>query len=75
MFLWGLTLLFVPVGDMGAIYLVSALVLGGAFTAMGVGLLRNPTPAKAMKLFGFSITYLTLLFAAMATDQLVRSGV
>ncbi len=74
-FLWGLTLLFVPVGDMGAIYLVSALVLGGAFTAMGVGLLRNPTPAKAMKLFGFSITYLTLLFAAMATDQLVRSGV
>ena len=28
----------------------------------------------AMILFGFSITYLTLLFAAMAADQLVRSG-
>ncbi len=72
--LWGLTLLFAPIGDMGAIYVVSAVVLGGAFTAMAVGLLRTPTPAKAMKLFGFSITYLTLLFAAMAADQLVRSG-
>jgi heme O synthase-like polyprenyltransferase len=28
----------------------------------------------AMKLFGFSITYLTVLFAAMAADQLVRKG-
>ena len=29
---------------------------------------------KAMRLFGFSITYLVLLFAAMAADQLIRSG-
>jgi heme o synthase len=29
---------------------------------------------SAMRLFGWSITYITLLFAAMAADQLLRSG-
>jgi heme O synthase-like polyprenyltransferase len=27
-----------------------------------------------MSLFGYSITYITVLFGAMAIDQLVRSG-
>jgi len=72
--LWGLTLLFTPVAGMGDLYLVSALVLGGVFTAMAVQLRRNATPAAAMRLFGYSITYITLLFAAIAADQLLRSG-
>ena len=72
--LWALTLLFAPVGDMGAIYTVCAVVLGGLFTAMAISVLRTPTPAKAMGLFGYSITYVTLLFGAMAVDQLWRSG-
>jgi protoheme IX farnesyltransferase len=72
--LWGLTLVFTPVAGMGAIYTGTALVTGAAFCAMGVGLLRDPTPSRAMRLFGFSITYLSLLFAAMAVDELVRSG-
>lgn len=72
--LWALTLVFAAVGGMGALYLVTALVLGAVFTTMAVSVLRTPTAAKAMALFGYSISYLTLLFAAMAADQLVRSG-
>ncbi|MDH3708203.1 MAG: heme o synthase [Acidimicrobiia bacterium] len=72
--LWGLTLLFGPVAEMGAIYTVSAVVLGGIFFWMALQLLRTESAARAMRLFGYSITYITLLFGAMAVDQLVRSG-
>jgi protoheme IX farnesyltransferase len=88
--LWALTVLFSPVAGMGHLYLGSALVLGGIFTWYAVRLLRMPEPgvaltaaggtgevqvrATAMRLFTWSITYITLLFGAMAVDQLVRSG-
>jgi protoheme IX farnesyltransferase len=72
--LWGLTLLFTVVADMGAIYTVSAVVLGAVFFWMSVQVLRTESSQRAMRLFGFSITYITLLFGAMAVDQLVRSG-
>jgi heme o synthase len=71
---WALTLLFAPVADMGAIYVVAALVLGAVFTYQAVRLLGDASYARAMRLFGWSITYVTLLFGAMALDQLVRSG-
>ena len=71
--LWALTLLFSPVAEMGDLYLVSAVVLGAVFVWLTVGLLRKPTTEQAMKVFGYSITYVTLLFAAMAVDQLVRN--
>jgi protoheme IX farnesyltransferase len=74
LFLWGLTLVFGPVADMGAIYLVAATVLGGIFTWLALRLLRSESTADAMRVFGWSITYVTLLFGAMAADQLVRSG-
>lgn len=69
--LWALTLVFGPVADMGAIYLVSALVLGAVFLGYAIQVARNPQPKPAMALFGWSITYLVLLFGAMAVDQLV----
>jgi protoheme IX farnesyltransferase len=72
--LWGVSLAFSPVAGMGALYLAVAIVLGALFTWMAVGVVRHPDPARAMRLFGFSITYLTVLFAAMAVDQLVRTG-
>ena len=72
--LWALTLLFAPVADMGAIYLVAAVVLGAVFTWMAVQLREDSSPKMAMRLFGYSITYVTLLFGAMAVDQLVRFG-
>jgi protoheme IX farnesyltransferase len=72
--LWALTLVFGPVAGMGPLYLVAALLLGGVFTWYAVQLLRDATPNRAMKLFTWSITYISLLFGAMALDQLVRSG-
>ena len=72
--LWALTIVFSPVAGMGHLYLGAALVLGGVFLWLAVRLLRSPTQKDAMRLFGYSITYITLLFGAMAADQLLRSG-
>lgn len=69
--LWGLTLLFAPVADMGVLYTASAVVLGGAYLGLTVDLHRAPSSPKAMRLFHWSITYVTLLFGAMALDQLL----
>ena len=75
--LWAATVLFGAVGSMGPLYGASAIVLGGTFTFLAARLYRDAradraSVAKAMRLFGFSITYLTLLFVAMAADVLVR---
>ena len=72
--LWGLSLLFSPVAGMGHLYLISAIVLGGVFTWLTVKLLRDPTTKRAMQVFTYSITYITLLFGSMAVDQLVRNA-
>ena len=71
--LWGLSILFSPVAGMGHLYLGAAIVLGAIYTWMAVKLRQNPTTKRAMQLFGYSITYVTLLFGAMALDQLVRN--
>jgi protoheme IX farnesyltransferase len=72
--LWFLTLVLAPVGGLGVIYWVAAIALGAVFTGFSIQLLRDPTPKRAMRLFTWSITYITVLFGAMALDQLVRSG-
>jgi len=72
--LWASSLVFTPVADMGRIYLGSAVALGAVFTWLAARLLVDATPRAAMQLFGWSITYITLLFGAMALDQLVRTG-
>jgi len=72
--LWITTLVLVPVAALGWIYGITALVLGALFVGGTVALARNPTPAASMRLFGFSITYVTVLFAAMTLDVLVRYG-
>ena len=73
--LFALTLLFAPVADMGILYVATAVALGGIFTFQTVRLFVDPSPARAMRVFGWSITYVTLLFGAMAVDQLVRTGI
>jgi protoheme IX farnesyltransferase len=65
------SLLLVPVADLGPIYAVAAAVLGGIFIAATVWLSRNPTPANSMRVFAYSITYVTLLFGAMTLDVLL----
>ena len=74
LFLWALTLLFGPVANMGVIYFVAAIVLGAIFTWLAVVLMRTESPKIAMRVFNFSITYVTLLFGAMVVDQLVHWG-
>ena len=68
------TLVLIPVAELGWIYGVSAVVLGAIFLAGTIALGRNPTPAASMRLFGFSITYVTVLFAAMSIDVFVEYG-
>jgi protoheme IX farnesyltransferase len=70
--LWAISLLFGEVAGMGLIYLGSAVVLGAVFLLFAVQLQREHTAARAMRLFSYSISYVTLLFGAMALDQLVR---
>ena len=49
-------------------------MLGAVFTWYAVRLLRDRDTKAAMRVFTWSITYITLLFGAMAVDQLLRSG-
>lgn len=72
--LWALTIAFGPVAGMGAVYMTAAAVCGAVFTGLAVDVLRRPRPAVAMRLFGWSITYVVVLFGAMAADELIRGG-
>jgi protoheme IX farnesyltransferase len=56
---------------MGAIYLGSALVLGAVFVAFALAVRRDPSERTAMRLFSYSITYLTLLFGSIMIDVVV----
>lgn len=74
--LWAASLLVGPVGELGWIYAVGALVLGALFTYYAgylYYLARSDRAdvARAMRLFHFSISYLTVLFVLMAVDVLV----
>ncbi len=71
--LWACSLAFAAVADMGALYVGAALVLGAGFLLFALRLRSQLSMDRAMRLFSYSITYLTLLFSAMALDQLVRS--
>jgi protoheme IX farnesyltransferase len=62
------TLMFGAVADLGLLYLVSALVLGAGYVLQATRLWRSPNAGAAQAAFKYSITYLTLLFTAMAVD-------
>ena len=72
--LWALTLLLVPVADMGVVYVVCALAIGTGFLALALDVWRRPDPTRSMRLFGWSNAYLVLLFGAVAADVLIRNG-
>jgi heme o synthase len=67
----GISLLPVASRTVGWLYLGVALVLGAAFLALALALRSQTTPARARRLFTFSLAYLALLFVAMALDPLV----
>jgi protoheme IX farnesyltransferase len=63
------TLLPYIYGMSGLVYLVSALILGLIFLAYVIALFISYSDALAKKTFHFSITYLSLLFAALLIDH------
>jgi len=72
------SLALVPVARMGWVYLVGAVAAGGVFVGEAHRLLRHarlgsgPAVLRPMRLFHFSITYLSVLFLAVAVDPLVH---
>lgn len=72
------SLLLVPVAPMGWVYAAAASVLGAVFL-LEAHLLRrraiaDPSDARPMRLFHWSITYLALLFLAVAVDPFVTAS-
>lgn len=65
------TLVLAPVADLGWIYLATAIVLGVGFLGGTYALAKRPSPAGSMRVFAYSITYVTLLFAAIMADVLI----
>jgi protoheme IX farnesyltransferase len=66
-----------PIAHLGWVYALSATVLGAAFNYKALRLYQHARVdkadvAEAMRLFHFSISYLTGLFVLMAVDVLVR---
>ena len=69
-----------PVAHLGWVYMITAAVLGAGFLYFVTrlwGLAQNSEVGgrDAMRVFGFSITYLTVLFVAMAADILISNHV
>ncbi|OMH26378.1 protoheme IX farnesyltransferase [Tersicoccus phoenicis] len=74
------SLLLVPVGNAGWVYLVTAAVAGAWFLAgshrlHADAMAGRATPKGTMKVFHGSISYLTLLFLAVAIDPFVGGPV
>jgi heme o synthase len=72
-----LTAVFAVVARMGLIYAIAAAALGALFLWRAWILWRQGTSpeastAQAIRLYRYSITYLTVLFAAVAVDSIVR---
>jgi len=66
-----LTLIFFAVARMGLVFLAGSLVLGGLFLFQAFAMWREGTDRRAVRLYRYSITYLTALFALIALDVFV----
>lgn len=65
------TLVLIPVADLGLIYGITALVFGVAFVIGCVNLGSDPSERRSMRLFTFSISYVTAVFVALTIDVLL----
>jgi protoheme IX farnesyltransferase len=66
------SLALVPVADLGYIYGITALLFGTLFILGSIRLGRDPSESRSMRLFSFSITYVSVLFMALTVDVLVN---
>jgi heme o synthase len=77
LYAWALvasTLLLIPVGTMGLLYTITALITGAWFIVESYRLYRQAIVGEItnpMRLFHGSISYLTVLFIAIAIDPLL----
>jgi protoheme IX farnesyltransferase len=62
----------IPVAQMGWVYGVTAVVMGLAFLWGTIALGRTNSTSASMKLFSFSISYISVIFVALTVDVLVR---
>lgn len=68
------TVVLIPVAHLGWIYGIAAVVAGGFFVWTTVDLAHDPSPKRSMRVFAYSITYVTVVFGAMTADVLIRHG-
>jgi protoheme IX farnesyltransferase len=71
-----ISLILWPVARLGPLYLAAAVVLGGIFLRQAWQLWRQgsapeASTAQAIRLYRYSISYLALLFLAVAVDAIV----
>jgi protoheme IX farnesyltransferase len=66
------SLALVPVANLGYIYGITALLFGTIFILGSIRLGRDPSESRSMRLFSFSITYVSVLFMALTIDVLVN---
>jgi heme o synthase len=66
-----LTLIFFAVARMGLVFLGGSLLLGGMFLFQAFAMWREGTDRRAVRLYKFSISYLTALFALIVVDVFV----
>ncbi|HET9728646.1 MAG TPA: heme o synthase [Acidimicrobiia bacterium] len=58
--------------DVGLPYAAAALALGVVFVSRALALVRDPSPARAIRFFGWSNIYLMAVFVAVAVDTFIR---
>jgi protoheme IX farnesyltransferase len=72
----GITLLLIPVANMNWFYIVSAVIFGAVFIyeayALQVRVRKEAADLKPMKLFHWSISYLSLIFLAIGIDPFLN---
>ncbi len=66
-----ITLIPVSIRDLGWLYLIAALLLGGWFIYLAVKIMCDGSKTTARRLYIYSNAYLALLFLAMVIDQSV----
>jgi len=65
------SLLLFPIAGLGVLYTAVAGLSGALFIVLAVRVWREKTAQAAVRLFGYSILYLGILFGAMVLDRLM----
>jgi protoheme IX farnesyltransferase len=66
------TIVLIPIAGLGWVYGMTAIVFGLMFIIGTARLGGDPSEARSMRLFSFSISYVTVLFLALTLDVLLR---